>query len=265
MNFFGLANMCKRLRIGIRGNIYESGGIFSRANLYSLRALTIVRTRWSDQFRLEENSTINKNHPAISVYSWIVYTAVMGFGKNFEKRLIFHFETDQTSRPVPTTGKRSKYIYRFCFAVVVLELCLDKATCMSLWGEKEMVQRESFDDEGRGKEKSSLWRAVNGFPSGCKRHHVNLLNPGSELSQAQSLQVSEYFINVYNIYSVCIKCHTSRPLISLLNGMCCWFFNQCLPLFCLLLSFLLFLERCHYCMYYYFFLDLLVGLDLWVI
>ena len=139
----------------------------------------------------------------------------MGFGKNFEKRLIFHFETDQTSRPVLTTGKRPKYTYRFCFAVVVLELCLDKATCMSLWGEKEMVQRESFDDEGRGKEKSSLWRAVNGFPSGCKRHHVNLLNPGSELSQAQSLQVNEYFINIY-ICGVCIKCHTSPLLTSVL-------------------------------------------------
>ena len=51
-----------------------------------------------------------------------------------------------------------------CFAVVVLELCLDKATCMSLWGEKEMIQRESFADEGSGKEKASLWRAVTGFP-----------------------------------------------------------------------------------------------------
>lgn len=76
-----------------------------------------------------------------------------------------------------------------CFAVVVLELCLDKATCMSLWGEKEMVQRESFADEGSGKEKASLWRAVNGFPSGSKRHQVTLFNPGSELSQAQNLQV----------------------------------------------------------------------------
>ncbi|XP_020620493.1 uncharacterized protein LOC110058236 [Orbicella faveolata] len=73
--------------------------------------------------------------------------------------------------------------------VVVLELCLDKATCMSLWGEKEMVQRESFADEGSGKEKASLWRAVNGFPSGSKRHQVTLFNPGSELSQAQNLQV----------------------------------------------------------------------------
>ena len=81
-------------------------------------------------------------------------------------------------------------MYYACFAVVVLELCLDKATCMSLWGEKEMVQRESFDEEGKGKEKSSLWRAVNGFPSGSKRHLVNLLKPGSELSQAQSLQVN---------------------------------------------------------------------------
>ena len=188
----------------------------------------------------------------------------MGFGKNFEKRLKFIWKLTGLRRPALTTGKRPNFFCAFCFAVVVLELCLDKATCMSLWGEKEMVQRESFDDEGRGKEKSSLWRAVNGFPSGCKRHHVNLLNPGSEISQAQSLQVTEYFINVYNIYGLHIKCHTSRPLISLLDGMCCWFFNQCLPLFCLLLSFLLFLVRCHYCMYSCFFLDLLVGLDPWV-
>lgn len=63
---------------------------------------------------------------------------------------------------------------------------------MSLWGEKEMVQRETFDfeNEGKDKEKASLWRAVNGFPSGSKRHLVNLHNPGSELSQAQSLQVN---------------------------------------------------------------------------
>ena len=78
---------------------------------------------------------------------------------------------------------------RLCFAVVVLELSLDKATCMSLWGEKEMVQRESFAGEGSGKEKASLWRAVTGFPSGSKRHQVTLFNPGSELSQAQNLQV----------------------------------------------------------------------------
>lgn len=76
-----------------------------------------------------------------------------------------------------------------CIAVVVLELCLDKATCMSLWGEKEMVQRETFADEGHGKEKASMWRAVTGFPSGSKRHQVSLLNPGSELPQAQNLQV----------------------------------------------------------------------------
>lgn len=60
---------------------------------------------------------------------------------------------------------------------------------MSLWGEKEMVQRESFADEGSGKEKASLWRAVTGFPSGSKRHQVTLFNPSSELSQAQNLQV----------------------------------------------------------------------------
>ena len=66
-----------------------------------------------------------------------------------------------------------------------------------------MVQRESFDDEGKGKEKASLWRAVNGFPSGSKRHLVNMLNPGSELSQAQNLQVGAKYShhNPSNIFS----------------------------------------------------------------
>ena len=55
-----------------------------------------------------------------------------------------------------------------------------------------MVQRETFDTqlEGKGKEKASLWRAVNGFPSGSKRHLVSLYKPGSELSQAKALQVN---------------------------------------------------------------------------
>ena len=66
MNVLGL-DMGKRLRI--RGNMYKSGGISSSANLCSPRALIIVRTGWSDQFSLEENSTINKDYPAISVYS----------------------------------------------------------------------------------------------------------------------------------------------------------------------------------------------------
>ena len=77
-------------------------------------------------------------------------------------------------------------------SVVCLELSLDKASCLSLWGEKEMVQRETFDAqlEGKGKEKASLWKAVNGFPSGSKRHLVSLYNTGSELSQAKALQVN---------------------------------------------------------------------------
>ena len=77
-------------------------------------------------------------------------------------------------------------------SVVCLELSLDKASCLSLWGEKEMVQRETFDAqlEGKGKEKASLWEAVNGFPSGSKRHLVSLYNTGSELSQAKALQVN---------------------------------------------------------------------------
>ena len=36
--------------------------------------------------------------------------------------------------------------------------------------------------------------------------------------------------------SVCIKCHTSRPLTCLLDRMCCWFLYQCLPHFWLLCS-----------------------------
>ena len=75
-------------------------------------------------------------------------------------------------------------------AVEVLQLSLDKATCMSLWGEKEIVQKETLNEEERGKEKPSLWNAVRGFPSDSKRQIVSLLNPGTELSQAQSLQVT---------------------------------------------------------------------------
>ena len=43
--------------------------------------------------------------------------------------------------------------------------------------------------------------------------------------------------------------HTSWPLTSLLDRMCCWSFDQRLLQSCLLLLFLLFLVHCHYCMY----------------
>lgn len=72
-----------------------------------------------------------------------------------------------------------------------------------------MVQRETFDAqlEGKGKEKASLWKAVNGFPSGSKRHLVSLYNTGSELSQAKALQVNinvnyEQNITVFPVLSL---------------------------------------------------------------
>ena len=70
--------------------------------------------------------------------------------------------------------------------------------------------------------------------------------------------------------SVCIKCHTSRPLNSLLDRMCCWFFIDVLPssvyafpyLFFVVLSFLLAVLLINFS---FFFLELVGELALWVI
>ena len=69
--------------------------------------------------------------------------------------------------------------------------------------------------------------------------------------------------------SVCIKCHTSRPLNSLLDRMCCWFFNDVLPksVFALAFLFLPFLNIVILvsCITNFFSLELVVELALWVI
>ena len=51
------------------------------------------------------------------------------------------------------------------------------------------------------------------------------------------LTKSVYDVNTPQTFkSVCIKCHTSWPLNSLLDHMCCWFFYQCPPQFCFCIS-----------------------------
>ena len=77
--------------------------------------------------------------------------------------------------------------------------------------------------------------------------------------------------------SVCIKCHTSRPLNSLLDRMCCWSFIDVLPnsvfafpFFFLFVSKVLsvILVSCisNFLFFFFFsFLDLVVELALWVI
>ena len=74
---------------------------------------------------------------------------------------------------------------------MALQLNCDKATCMSLWGEKEIIQREPLGDDEKGKERPTLWRAVTGFPSCGKRQEVKLeMEPAQRLSYAEGLQMA---------------------------------------------------------------------------
>ncbi|XP_031565530.1 doublecortin domain-containing protein 1-like isoform X2 [Actinia tenebrosa] len=75
--------------------------------------------------------------------------------------------------------------------VMALQLTLDKASCMSLWDEMEIVQREAVMDEEKGRDRPTAWRAVTGFPPGNKRQLINLDMPGPKrLEYAQGLQKS---------------------------------------------------------------------------
>ena len=79
--------------------------------------------------------------------------------------------------------------------------------------------------------------------TGCPvaRFNKDLFNYYLHLSIAKSV----YDVDTPQTFkSVCIKCHTSRPLNSLLDRMCCWFFNDVLPdsVFALAFLFLPFLN-----------------------
>ena len=74
---------------------------------------------------------------------------------------------------------------------MALQLGFDKATCISLWDEKEVIQREPLADEEKGKDRASLWRAVRKFPSGTKRQQVkHHMEPAQKLNYALDLQPS---------------------------------------------------------------------------
>ena len=88
--------------------------------------------------------------------------------------------------------------------------------------------------------------------TGCPvaRFNKDLFNYYLHLSIAKSV----YDVDTPQTFkSVCIKCHTSRPLNSLLDRMCCWFFIDVLPnsvfAFPFLSSFffLSILKYCHSC------------------
>ena len=49
-------------------------------------------TGWPDQFGRKENSNFTQDYPAKSVYSEILFRAVVGSGKRFEKRPMSHFQ-----------------------------------------------------------------------------------------------------------------------------------------------------------------------------
>ena len=106
-----------------------------------------------------------------------------------------HFVATQTSYYWPSnicvlTRRRFCLLIELCFTpVMALQLSLDKAACVSLWDEKEIVHRESLADEERGKDRASLWRAVRGFPPGTKRQLVKHdMEPAQRLRYATDLQ-----------------------------------------------------------------------------
>ncbi|EDO37720.1 predicted protein [Nematostella vectensis] len=70
-------------------------------------------------------------------------------------------------------------------------LTLDRVSCMSLWDEKEIVQREPLMEDEKGQDKPTVWKVVKSFPPGTKRQLVALDMPGPQrLSYAQGLQGS---------------------------------------------------------------------------
>ncbi|XP_048584983.1 doublecortin domain-containing protein 1 [Nematostella vectensis] len=76
-------------------------------------------------------------------------------------------------------------------SMTVLQLTLDRVSCMSLWDEKEIVQREPLMEDEKGQDKPTVWKVVKSFPPGTKRQLVALDMPGPQrLSYAQGLQGS---------------------------------------------------------------------------
>ena len=112
--------------------------------------------------------------------------------------------------------------------------------------------------------------------TGCSVAHFkkDLFNYYLHLTIAKSV----YDVDTPQTFkSVCIKCHTSPPLNSLLDRMCCWFFIDVLrnSVFALAFLFLSFLSivifvRCitnflFFFLFLFFSLELVVVLALWVI
>jgi len=72
------------------------------------------------------------------------------------------------------------------YIVMVLQLYLDKASCMSLWDEIEVIQREPIMDDEKGKDRPTAWKALTGFPPSSKRQLVN-----HEMQEPQKLAYAE--------------------------------------------------------------------------
>ena len=62
--------------------------------------LTTVRTGQPSQSIFKENSTFNLDYPSRSALSLVWMIALLVFTKNFKKRLIFHFQDDQSKQSV---------------------------------------------------------------------------------------------------------------------------------------------------------------------
>lgn len=73
---------------------------------------------------------------------------------------------------------------------------MDKTKCVSLWNEKKVVQRETInEDDVCGKDRASLWRIVENYPTDCKYDVIespDMEMPG-KVGYAKGLQCSQVF------------------------------------------------------------------------
>ncbi|XP_028410798.1 doublecortin domain-containing protein 1-like isoform X3 [Dendronephthya gigantea] len=83
-----------------------------------------------------------------------------------------------------------KFISPYTYA---LQLTMDKTKCVSLWNEKKVVQRETInEDEVYGKDRASLWRTVENYPTDCKYDVIELdMEIPGKVGYAKGLQYSQ--------------------------------------------------------------------------
>ena len=169
----------------------------------------------------------------------------MGFGKNFEKRLKFIWKLTGLVGQLWLPESALSF-----FVLSVLQLLFSSCAWIRPLACPFGVKRRWFKERVlmmKAEAKKSLlcgeqWmvfhQAANGIMWIYLTQEVSSLKP----------RVSRWMNT--SLISTFVVCVSSATLVRYWPAYC-WFFYQYLPLFCLLLPFLLFPVRRHYCMYEY--------------